>query len=311
MGELKHIREVITECLVSIDRARHSDRLIWGLPTGFLDLDYLTTGFYPGDLVVVAGSPGVGKSGFMLSMALNLAFWENVPVAIFSLETSKRQLMLRMLSILSGVPLRNMRIGFVGDEAWSGIVKLSMELAEKPIYVDDNPRLTTVELRERSKKLREEKGIEAIFVDYLQLLRGHFVRHTRQEEVAEISMELKALAKELQIPVVALSQLSRQVEQRRGKRPQLADLRESGQIEEVADMVIFIHRPSVYELLPSPEEDGVAEVILAKNRHGPTGIVKLAFDKKTTAFRNYMGHLWRREEIGEEEGLPEDFDLDF
>jgi replicative DNA helicase len=311
MRELIHIREVITECLASIDRARQSDRLIRGLPTGFIDLDILTTGFYPGDLVVVAGRPGMGKSGFMLSMALNLAFWENVPVAIFSLETTKHQLMLRMLSMLSGVPLRNMRIGFVDDEAWSGIVKLSMELAEKPIYIDDSPRLSTVELRERSRKLREEKGIEAIFVDYLQLLRGHFVRHTRQEEVAEISMELKALAKELEFPVMALSQLSRQVEQRRGKRPHLADLRESGQIEEVADEVIFIHRHSAYEHLPSPEGEGVAEVILAKNRQGPTGIVKLAFDKKTTAFRNYMGHLWRREGAEGEEEFPEDFDLDF
>jgi len=311
MGELKHIREVITECLVSIDRARHSDRLICGLPTGFLDLDKLTTGFYSGDLVVVAGRPGVGKSGFMLSVASYLVFSWDVPVAVFSLETTKRQLMFRLFSVLSGFSLWNIRMGFLGEKEWEELVGLGMKLSQRPFYVDDSPRLSIVELRERSKRLREEKGIEVIFVDYLQLLRGPFVRHTRQEEVAEVSMELKALAKELQIPVVALSQLSRQVEQRRGKRPQLADLRESGQIEEVADIVIFIHRPSAYELLPSPEEEGVAEVILAKNRHGPTGIVKLAFDKKTTAFRNYMGHLWRREEIEGEEEFPEDLDVDF
>ncbi len=301
--EFVHIREVIEEGLGFIDRVRQSERLISGLPTGFLDLDKLTTGFHSGDFVVVAGRPGVGKSGFMLSVALNLAFSWDVAVAIFSLETSKLQLLFRMLSILSGVPLWKIRIGFLSDEMWSEVVKLGVELSQKRVYIDESPRLSTVELREKSKRLREEKGVEVIFVDYLQLLRGPFVRNTRQEEVADISRELKAIAKELNIPVITLAQLSRQVERRQNRRPQLVDLRESGQIEEVADIVLFIHRPS-------PEEE-VAEAILAKHRHGPTGIVKLAFDKETTAFRNYIGHLWRREEVEGEEELPEDFDLDF
>ncbi len=309
--EFVHIREVIEEGLGFIDRVRQSDRLISGLPTGFLDLDKLTTGFHSGDFVVVAGRPGVGKSGFMLSVALNLAFSWDVAVAIFSLESSKLQLLFRMLSILSGVPLWKIRIGFLSDEMWSEVVKLGVELSQKRVYIDDSPRLSTVELREKSKRLREENGVEVIFVDYLQLLRVPFRRTTRQEEVADISRELKAIAKELTIPVVALAQLSRQAERRQNRRPQLVDLRESGQIEEVADIVIFIHRPSAYNLLPSPEEEGVAEIIVAKPRQGPTGIVKLAFAKETTAFRNYMGHLWRREEVEGEEELPEDFDLDF
>uniref|UniRef100_A0A7C5SXE4 SF4 helicase domain-containing protein n=1 Tax=Thermocrinis ruber TaxID=75906 RepID=A0A7C5SXE4_9AQUI len=191
-----------------------------------------------------------------------------------------------------------------------GFVHIKTAVAsESPLHIDDSPRLTVAELREKSKKLREEKGIEVIFVDYLQLLRGPFERSTRQEEVADVSRELKSLAKELNIPVVVLSQLSRQAEQRRDGRPQLVDLRESGQIEEIADVVLFIHRPSANKLLLSPEEEGVAEVIVAKHRHGPTGIGKLAFVKETAAFRNYTDYLWKREEVEEEP--PEDFDLDF
>jgi replicative DNA helicase len=283
-----------------IERRRQSDRLISGLATGFLDLDRLTTGFHPGELVVVAGRPGVGKSSFMLSVAIHLAFEENVPVAVFSLETSKHQLLFRVLSMLSGVPLWNIRIGFVSDEAWRKLAKLGGELAGKRFYIDDSPRLSVAELRERSKRLREEKGIEVIFVDYLQLLRGPFVRNTRQEEVADISIELKTLAKELNIPVVALAQLSRRVERRQDKRPQLVDLRESGQIEEVADMVLFIHR----------QEERVAELIAAKNRQGPTGMVKLVFEKDTTAFKPLYFPDSRRVERYNPEDL-ENFDLDF
>lgn len=310
--EFMHIRSAVEKCLEFIHVARQSDRLIHGLPTGFLDLDMLTTGFQPGDLVVVAGRAGVGKTGFMLSVAVNLAFKMEVPVAIFSLETSKFQLALRMLSILSGVPLRNLRMGFLSDEVWSDVVLVGTELAESPIYIEDSPRLTTAELREKSKRLREEKGIEVVFVDYLQLLKGPFVRATRQEEVAEISMELKALARELNIPVVALSQLSRQAEQRKDKRPQLVDLRDSGQIEEVADIVLFIHRPSAYKLSSQREE--IADIIVAKQRQGSTGILKLVFDKETTEFEPLRSSNFKRVERynpEEAENSSEDFDLDF
>jgi replicative DNA helicase len=253
----------------------------------------------------------MGKSGFMLSMALNLAFEEKVSVAIFSLETSKRQLMLRMLSILSSVPLQNIRRGFVSDEDWDKIVRLGMELSTREIYIDDSPMLTTTELREKSKKLREEKGVEIIFVDYLQLLRTPYRFATRQEEVAEISRNLKALAKELNIPVVALAQLSRQVEQRSDKRPRLVDLRESGQIEQNADLVLFIHRPEVYKKNPTPEEEWLAEIIVAKQRQGPTGIVKLAFMKDTTAFKNLFPIQFNRIEEHQSEEEDGDFGLDF
>jgi replicative DNA helicase len=307
--EFVHIKEAIEEGLEFIDRARQSEKLIHGLPTGFWDLDRLTTGFYPGDLVVVAGRPGVGKSGFMLSIAVKLAFTMEVPVAIFLLEATRFQLSLRMLSILSGVPLRNLRVGFVSDDVWSNIVLAGTELAESPIFIEDNPRLTIAELREKSKKLREEKGVEVIFVDYLQLLRVSFRRNTRQEEVADISMELKAIAKELAVPVVALSQLSRQVEKRQDKRPQLVDLRDSGHIEEVADVVLFIHRTSANEFSSQREE--VAEVIVAKHRQGPTGIVKLVFDKETTEFSSF-GYFWKpKDEVKKEEDTGEDFELDF
>ncbi len=306
--EFVHIKDAIEECLEFIHMARQSDRFISGLPTGFIDIDTLTTGFHPGELVVVAGRTGVGKSGFMLSMAVNLAFKMEVPVAIFSLEGSKFQLSLRMLSILSGVPLRNLRTGFLSDEVWSDVVLVGTELAESPLYIEDSPRLTVAELREKSKKLREEKGIEIIFVDYLQLLRAPLRRTTRQEEVADVAMELKAIAKELNIPVVALSQLSRRTEQRQDKRPQLMDLRDSGQIEEVADIVLFIHRTSAYKLSSQREE--VAEIIVAKQREGPTGTVKLVFDKETTEFEPLLSSNSKRIEEYNPEDL-EDLDLDF
>jgi replicative DNA helicase len=226
----------------------------------------------------------MGKSSFMLSIVLHLALNEKVPLAIFSLETSKKQLALRMLSMFSGVPLQNMRQGFLSNEDWEKILRAASELSSKDIYIDDSPSLSTTELRIKSRKLKQEKGVKIIFVDYLQLLGVPYRRSSRQEEVAEISKSLKALAKELEVPVVALAQLSRQVEQRSDKRPQLADLRESGQIEQDADLIIFIHRPEVYKKHPPPEEEGLAEIIVAKQRQGPTGIVRLAFNKDTTAF---------------------------
>jgi replicative DNA helicase len=253
-----------------------------GLPSGFLDLDKLTAWFHPTDFVVVAGRTGMGKSGFMLSMALNLAFEEKVSVAIFSLETTKEQLVLRMLSMISGVPLHNMRQEYLPDEDWEKVLKAALELSSGEIYIDDSPELTTTELKIKSRKIKQEKGVGIIFVDYLQLLKTPYRGTSRQEEVAEISRSLKALAKELEVPVVAIAQLPSQMEHTRDKQPQLADLSE--QIEQYADLIIFIHRPEVYKKHPPPEEEGVAEIIVAKQRQGPTGIVKLAFNKDTTRF---------------------------
>jgi len=307
-SQFYHAKEVANSVLAFIDQRRKAERLITGLPSSFLDLDKLTAGFQSSDLVVVAARPGMGKSSFMLSIALHLALKENVPLAIFSLEMSKEQLMIRMFSMLSGVPLQNIRQGFVKDEEWEKIVKAALEISSREIYIDDNPNLTTTELRVKSRKLKKEKGVGVIFVDYLQLLKPPYRHATRQEEVAEISRNLKALAKELEVPVIALAQLSRQVEQRADKRPQLADLRESGQIEQDADLIIFIHRPEYYKKRPMPEEEGLAEIIVAKQRQGPTGLIKLAFNKDTTAFEPlpYAGGVepYKPEEKEEE-------DLDF
>jgi replicative DNA helicase len=280
-----HVKEVASEVLEFIERRKNAERLITGFPTGFLDLDKLTTGFHPSDLVVVAARPGMGKSSFMLSMVLHLVFEEKVPVAVFSLEMSRQQLVMRMFAMQSGVPLQNIRQGFVSEKDWERLVRAGLEISSRDIYIEDSPSLSTTELRIKSRKLKQEKGVGIIFVDYLQLLRTPYRGLSRQEEVAEISRSLKALAKELEVPVVAIAQLSRQVEQRSDKRPQMADLRESGQIEQDADLIIFIHRPEVYKKNPPPEEEGLAEIIVAKQRQGPTGIIKLAFDKETTAFK--------------------------
>jgi replicative DNA helicase len=281
-SQFYHAKEVANTALEFIDQRRKAERLITGLPSGFIDLDKLTAGFQPSDLVVIAARPGMGKSSFMLSIALHLALNEKVPLAIFSLEMSKEQLAMRAVSMLSKVPLQNIRHGSVKDEEWEKIVKAALEISSREIYVDDNPNLTTTELRIKSRKLKQEKGVKIIFVDYLQLLGVPYRRSSRQEEVAEISKSLKALAKELEVPVVALAQLPSQGEQIRDKQPQLAELSE--QIEQDADLIIFIHRPEYYKKNPPPEEEGVAEIIVAKQRQGPTGIVKLAFNKDTTAF---------------------------
>jgi len=192
--EYSHVKDAIAEALAFINSARNSEGVASGLPSGFIDLDRLTAGFQPSDLVVIAARPGMGKSSFMLSMVLNIAFEEKLPLAIFSLEMSEEQLVLRMLSMFSGVPLQNIRQGVVRDEDWEKIMNASSELSSKEIYIDDSPSLSTTELRIRSRKLKQEKGLGIIFVDYLQLLKTPYRHATRQEEVAEISRNLKALA---------------------------------------------------------------------------------------------------------------------
>ncbi len=309
-----HIRDVAKEVIDIIEKHRKQERLITGIATGFLDLDLLTTGFHPSDLIIVAARPGMGKSSFMLSMAIHMAMQEKVPVVIYSLEMSKEQLVMRALSMLSGVPLQNIRRGFVNEEDRNKLISSALDLSRCEIYIDDTPGLSTTDVRIKTRKLKKEKGVEVAFIDYLQLLRPPTRRSSRQEEVAEISRNLKALAKELSIPVVALAQLSRQVEHRSDKRPQLADLRESGQIEQDADLIIFIHRPEYYKRNPSPEEQGIAEIIVAKQRQGPTGIVKVAFLKDTASFKPLtLGISTNTEEYEQEfEDFSEDeFDLDF
>ncbi|MFN3814514.1 MAG: replicative DNA helicase, partial [Aquificaceae bacterium] len=309
-----HIREVATKVIDIIEKHRKEEKLITGKGTGFLDLDILTTGFHPSDLVIVAARPGMGKSSFMLSMAINMAMEEKVPVALYSLEMSKEQLVMRALSMLSGVSLQNMRRGFIKDDDREKLISAALGLSRCDIYIDDTPTLSTTDLRIKTRKLKKERKVEAVFIDYLQLLKPPLRKASRQEEVAEISRNLKALAKELSLPVVALAQLSRQVEHRSDKRPQLADLRESGQIEQDADLIIFLHRPEYYKRNPPPEEQGIAEILVAKQRQGPTGIVKVAFIKETAGFKPLEPSPIQRVEAYEpdlEETIEEDYDLDF
>ena len=307
-----HVRDVVDDVLEIIERHSKEERLITGTPTGFTELDTLTTGFHPADLIIVAARPGMGKSSFMLSMAINMAR-QGIPVAIFSLEMSKEQLVTRALSMVSGVPLQNIRRGFVKEGDWQKLLNAGIELSKCDIFIDDSPNLSTVDIRIKSRKLKKERQIGAVYVDYLQLVRPQFRKSSRQEEVAEVSRSLKALAKELSIPVIALAQLSRQVEHRSDKRPQLADLRESGQIEQDADLIMFLHRPEYYKKNPSPEEQGIAEIIVAKQRQGPTGIIKTAFIKDTTTFKplDFAGHVNIEDYSEEDETQLEDFDLDF
>ncbi len=308
-----HVRDIVDEVLEIIQRHTREEKVITGIPTGFIDLDNITTGFHPSDFIVIAARPGMGKSSFMLSMAINTAR-KGIPCAIFSLEMSRQQLVMRALSILSGVPLQNIRKGFIDEDEWKRLVDAGIEIAKSNIFVDDTPSLSIMDLRVKARKLKKERDIGILFVDYLQLVRSHYKRSSRQEEVAEVSRSLKALAKELEIPVVALAQLSRQVEHRSDKRPQLADLRESGQIEQDADVVIFLHRPEYYKKNPSPEEKGIAEIIVAKQRQGPTEIVKVAFIRETTAFKTLDNPNIQVVESYVEEGEEtdiEDFDLDF
>ena len=307
-----HVKDIVDEVLEVIEKHSKEKKVITGVPSGFLDLDTITTGFHPSDFIVIAARPGMGKSSFMLSMAINIAK-DGIPCAIYSLEMSRHQLIMRALSILSGVPLQRIRRGSVDDESWRKLVDAGIELAKSSIFVDDTPSLSVVDLRIKARKLKKEKGIGILFIDYLQLVRPTYRKSSRQEEVAEVSRSLKALAKELEIPVIALAQLSRQVEHRSDKRPQLADLRESGQIEQDADVVIFLHRPEYYKKNPLPEEKGIAEIIVAKQRQGPTEIIKAAFIKDTTAFKplDYPHHQITETYVEEEEFQEDEFDLDF
>ncbi|WP_461831527.1 replicative DNA helicase [Aquifex sp.] len=311
-----HVKEVAEKVIELIDKFKNSERVVTGISSGFIELDIRTTGFHPGDLIILAARPGMGKTAFMLSVAYNIASQEDKPVAIFSLEMSKEQLVMRLLSLISEIPLFKIRSGTISEDEMKKLEAAALELSKYDIYLDDTPALTTTDLRIRARKLKKEKEVEFIAVDYLQLLRPPVRKQSRQEEVAEVSRNLKALAKELNIPVMALAQLSREVEKRSDKRPQLADLRESGQIEQDADLILFLHRPDYYKKKPSPEEQGIAELIIAKQRQGPTDIIKLAFVKEFTKFSNLEVEEPEKEEEDISEILDtqeeeEELDIDF
>ncbi|HWR98546.1 MAG TPA: replicative DNA helicase [Candidatus Methanoperedens sp.] len=279
------MREVLKDSFKVIERLYEKKEHVTGVPSGFADLDQLTCGFQPSDLIIIAGRPSMGKTAFVLNVAEHVGIESRLPVAVFSLEMSREQLVMRMLSSLSGVDGNRLRRGFLSREDWPLLSRAAGKLAEAPIYIDDSAACSVLEIRAKSRRLKSDHGLGLVIIDYLQLIRGRDRVESRQQEISEISRSLKSLAKELKVPVIALSQLSRAVESRGGdRRPQLSDLRESGAIEQDADVVAFIFREDMYR--DEAEYQGIAEVIVRKQRNGPTATVKLAFRRECTRFGN-------------------------
>ncbi|MCD6080649.1 MAG: replicative DNA helicase [Candidatus Omnitrophica bacterium] len=283
-GRVIPIKELIKSSIATIDNLYQRKSQITGIPSGFIEFDSLTAGFQNSDLVIVAGRPSMGKSAFACSIAEHVALDEKLPVAIFSLEMSKENLVHRMLCSHARVNAHKVRSGFLSPEDWTRLTSAAGKLLEAPIFIDDTTGINVLELRAKARRLKAHHDIKLLIVDYLQLMRSLSRAENRQQEISEISRSLKDLARELDIPVIAISQLSRATEQRQDKRPQLSDLRESGAIEQDADVVILLFRKEYY--YPSEENKGIAEVIIAKQRNGPVGVVKLAFIKEYTRFEN-------------------------
>lgn len=279
-----HIGEMLHDSFEIIEEIYTKKSYITGIPTGFIDFDTLTAGLHMSDLIIIAGRPSMGKSSFALNIARNVGTREKIPVGIFSLEMSKEQLVQRMLCAEARVDAHKLRTGYLGEADWPKLTTAAGVLAEAPIYIDDTPGISILEIRAKARRLKAKYNVGLIIVDYLQLIQGRMQVDNRQQEISEISRSLKSLARELNIPVIALSQLSREVEKRSERRPQLSDLRESGAIEQDADLVAFVYREEYYK--PTPENEGLAEIIIGKQRNGPTGTVKLAFIKKYTRFEN-------------------------
>ena len=278
------IREIVKSSFDSIEKLFEKPGMVTGVETGFRELDQLTSGLQPSDLVIIAGRPSMGKTSLALDIARFAACKRKVPTAIFSLEMSKEQLGLRMLCAEARVSSVKLRTGFLASSDWPNLTAAAGRISEAPIFIDDSPQLATLDIRARSRRLKAEHSLGLVIVDYLQLMHGSRKIESRQLEISEISRGLKGLAKELNVPIIALSQLSRAVENRTDKRPLLSDLRESGSIEQDADVVAFIYREEVYDA--ETAKAGIAEILIRKQRNGPIGDVELAFLKEFTRFEN-------------------------
>jgi len=284
------IRDIVKQSFKTIERLYEKKELVTGVPSGYRDLDQRTAGFQPSDLIIVAGRPSMGKTAFCLNVAQYAAIEKRTPVAIFSLEMSKEQLVIRMLCSEAQVEGTRLRTGFLTESDWPRLTLAAGNLSDAPIFIDDAAALSVLELRAKARRLNAEHGVGMIMIDYLQLMRGRAKVESRQQEISEISRSLKALAKELNVPVIAVSQLSRRTEERQGMRPQLSDLRESGAIEQDADVILFIYRDEVYNRSEDNPNRGKAELIIGKQRNGPTGKIELAYLEKFTTFKElYKG----------------------
>lgn len=283
-GEFTPIDQVMSNVIDNIDRASRSNSSVTGLPTGFNDLDLKTSGLQKSDLVLIAARPSMGKTAFVLNLAQQIAVRHPHSTVIFSLEMSKEQLVNRLLSMESGVESTKLRNGRLSENDWADVVESSGVIAQSSLIIDDTPGISINELRSKCRKLKLEKNLELVIIDYLQLMSGSGKSDSRQQEISDISRSLKALAREIQVPVIALSQLSRACETRPDHRPMLSDLRESGAIEQDADVVMFLYRDDYYN--KDTDKKNVAEVILAKQRNGPIGTVELAWIPDRTKFAN-------------------------
>jgi len=289
----KSLKQILPETVDRIDLLHQSDGSITGISSGYNEFDKMTAGLQPGDLVIIAGRPSMGKTTFAVNIAENASIGSKVPTAIFSMEMPASQLAFRMISSLGRVDQTHLRTGNFPDEDWSRINTAVQLMSEAPIYIDDTAGLAPTEIRARARRLQREHGLGLIVVDYLQLMQVPGNSENRATEISEISRSLKALAKELSVPVIALSQLNRSVEQRTDKRPVMSDLRESGAIEQDADMIIFIYREEVYN--PDTPRKGIADIVIAKQRNGPIGEFPLTFVGRYTKFEN-----WAPENYAEE-----------
>lgn len=284
-GDFVPIREVVMNAMDKIEKASHSDGNVTGIATGFIDLDYKTAGMQPSDLVLIAARPSMGKTAFVLNIAEYVAFRSRECVAIFSLEMSKEQLVNRLFSMESKVDSQHLRTGNLSDGEWEKLIESAGMIGQSNLIIDDTPGISVPELRSKCRKFKLEMDLKMVIIDYLQLMSGSGRgTDSRQQEISDISRSLKALARELQVPVLALSQLSRAVEQRPDHRPMLSDLRESGAIEQDADVVMFIYRDDYYN--PDTEKKGIAEINIAKQRNGPIGTTELVWLPEFTKFAN-------------------------
>lgn len=285
-GEYVPIKQVVLNALDRIEKASKSKGTVTGIPTGFIDLDYKLSGFQPSDFILIAARPSMGKTAFVLNIAQYMAFKKNKAVAIFSLEMSKEQLVNRLFSLESQVDAQSLRTGNMKDSDWEKLIEGAGVIGQSKLIIDDTPGISISELRSKCRKYKLEHGLDIIIIDYLQLMTGSVGKssESRQQEVSDISRQLKGLARELNVPVVSLSQLSRAVESRPDKRPMLSDLRESGAIEQDADVVMFIYRDEYYN--KDSEFKKQAEIIIAKQRNGPVGTVNLAWLGEYTKFAN-------------------------